>query len=109
MYINISYKFHRILDRQSRFITKVHDLLGQPSYLTLGPILVQCVRLLIGLLHKYGQLFAVSVRKWVSGKQFQSLVVFTKYLSLLGFFFNYIDLCLKLVLYMTPNYLRCVY
>ena len=34
MYINISYKFHRIPDTQSRFITKVHDLLGQPSYLT---------------------------------------------------------------------------
>ena len=32
MYINISYKFHRIPDRQTRFITKVHDLLGQPSY-----------------------------------------------------------------------------
>ena len=32
MYINISYKFHRILDTQSHFITKVHDLLGQPSY-----------------------------------------------------------------------------
>ena len=32
MYINISYKFHRIPDRQSHFITKVHDLLGQPSY-----------------------------------------------------------------------------
>ena len=29
MYINISYKFYRIPDRQSRFITKVHDLLGQ--------------------------------------------------------------------------------
>ena len=55
-------------------------------YLTLGLILV---RLLIGLLHKYGQLFAVSVRKWVSGKQFQSLVVFTKYLSLLGVFLIY--------------------
>ena len=33
MYINISYKFHRIPNRQSRFITKVHDLLGQPSYI----------------------------------------------------------------------------
>ena len=30
MYINKSYKFHRIPDRQSRFITKAHDLLGQP-------------------------------------------------------------------------------
>ena len=30
--IIISYKFHRIPDRQSRYITKVHDLLGQPSY-----------------------------------------------------------------------------
>ena len=33
MYINISYKFHRIPDRQSCFITKVHDLLGQSSNL----------------------------------------------------------------------------
>ena len=33
MYINISYKFHRIPDAQSHFITKVHDLLGQPSYM----------------------------------------------------------------------------
>ena len=33
MYINISYKFHRIPDTQSHFTTKVHDLLGQPSYL----------------------------------------------------------------------------
>ena len=32
MYINISYKFHIILDKQTRFITKVYDLLGQPSY-----------------------------------------------------------------------------
>ena len=32
MFINISYKFHRIPDRQSRIKTKVHDLLGQPSY-----------------------------------------------------------------------------
>ena len=32
MYINIAYKFHRIPDTQSHFITKVHDLLGQPSY-----------------------------------------------------------------------------
>ena len=32
MFINLSYKFHRIPDRQSRFIIKVHDLLGQPSY-----------------------------------------------------------------------------
>ena len=32
MYINIPYKFHRIPDRQSRFMTKVHDLLGQPWY-----------------------------------------------------------------------------
>ena len=34
MYINISYKFHRIPNRHSRFIAQVHDLLGQPSYLT---------------------------------------------------------------------------
>ena len=33
MYLNISYKFHRILDTQSHFIKKVHDLLGQPSYM----------------------------------------------------------------------------
>ena len=32
MYINISYKFHRIPDRQSRFIAQVYDLLGQPLY-----------------------------------------------------------------------------
>ena len=36
MYINISYKFHRIPDRQSRFITKVHDLLGKPSYIRMN-------------------------------------------------------------------------
>ena len=35
MYIKISYTFHRTPDRQSRFITKVHDLLGQPSYFPL--------------------------------------------------------------------------
>ena len=33
MYMDISYKFHRIPDTQPRVITKVHDLLGQPSYL----------------------------------------------------------------------------
>ena len=33
MYINISYKFHRIPYRQSGFIANVHDLLGQPSYM----------------------------------------------------------------------------
>ena len=33
MYINISYKFHRIPDTQSHFITKVQDLLGQPSFI----------------------------------------------------------------------------
>ena len=32
MYTNISYKFQRIPDAQFHFITKVHDLLGQPSY-----------------------------------------------------------------------------
>ena len=32
MYINISYKFHRIPDTQFHFITKVNNLLGQPSY-----------------------------------------------------------------------------
>ena len=33
MYIKITYKFHRIPDTQSHFITKVHDLLGHPSYI----------------------------------------------------------------------------
>ena len=33
MYINISLKYHRITGTQSRIIAKVHDLLGQPSYL----------------------------------------------------------------------------
>ena len=32
--IYISYKFHRIPDRQFRFITKFHDLLGEPSYVS---------------------------------------------------------------------------
>ena len=32
MGINISQKLHRIPNRQSCFITNVHDLLGQPSY-----------------------------------------------------------------------------
>ena len=32
MYIEISYKFHRIPDTQSRVLTKVYDFLGQPSY-----------------------------------------------------------------------------
>ena len=36
MYINISYGFHRIPDTQSHFITKVHDLLGQPSHMDMG-------------------------------------------------------------------------
>ena len=40
MYINRSIKLHRILDRQSRFITKVHDLLGQPSYEPVQEILI---------------------------------------------------------------------
>ena len=35
MYIEISYKFHRIPDTQSRVLTKVYDFLGQPSYITL--------------------------------------------------------------------------
>ena len=39
MYINISYKFHRIPDRQFCFITKVQDLLGQPSYIKFGEFL----------------------------------------------------------------------
>ena len=33
MYIEISYKFHRISDTQSRVLTKVYDFLGQPSYI----------------------------------------------------------------------------
>ena len=33
MYRNISYNFQRIPDTQFRFITKVDDLLGQPSYM----------------------------------------------------------------------------
>ena len=32
MYIITSLKYHRITDKQSRVMTKVHDLLGQPSY-----------------------------------------------------------------------------
>ena len=36
MSVDISYKFHRITDRQSRFIAKVHGLLGQPSYVSMG-------------------------------------------------------------------------
>ena len=44
MYINISYKFNRIPDAQSHFITKVHDLLGQPSYCSVfNVICVTCV------------------------------------------------------------------
>ena len=31
--MNMSYKFHIIPDTQSHFITKVHDLVGQPSYM----------------------------------------------------------------------------
>ena len=41
MYINI-YKFHRIPDRQSRFIAQVHDLLGQPSYIELSYVYPKC-------------------------------------------------------------------
>ena len=33
MYINISLKYHRIAGTQSCIIAKVHDLLGQPSYI----------------------------------------------------------------------------
>ena len=33
MYKNISLKYHRITGTQTRVITKVHDLLGQPSYI----------------------------------------------------------------------------
>ena len=32
MYINTSFKYHRVTYTQSCVITKVHDLLGQPSY-----------------------------------------------------------------------------
>ena len=32
MYINTSYKYHRVTCTQSCVIRKVHDLLGQPSY-----------------------------------------------------------------------------
>ena len=35
MYINTSFKYHRVTCAQSCVITKVHDLLGQPSYLHL--------------------------------------------------------------------------
>ena len=33
MYMNTSFKYHRITDTQSRVMTKVHDLLGQPSHM----------------------------------------------------------------------------
>ena len=33
MYMNTSLKIHRIADTNSRVIMKVHDLLGQPSYM----------------------------------------------------------------------------
>ena len=32
MFINTSFKYHRVTCTQSCVITKVHDLLGQPSY-----------------------------------------------------------------------------
>ena len=32
MYIEISYKFHRIPDTQSRVIAKVYNFLGKPLY-----------------------------------------------------------------------------
>ena len=35
MYINISYKVQRIADTQFHFITKFHNLTGQPSYIPL--------------------------------------------------------------------------
>ena len=40
MYINTSFKYHRVTCTQSRAIAKVHDLLGQPSYMHLG--MVEC-------------------------------------------------------------------
>ena len=33
MYINTSFKYHRVTCTQACVITKVHDLLGQPSYM----------------------------------------------------------------------------
>ena len=33
MYINTSFQYHRVTCTQSCVITKVHDLLGQPSYI----------------------------------------------------------------------------
>ena len=33
MYINTSFKYHRVTWTQSCVVTKVHDLLGQPSYM----------------------------------------------------------------------------
>ena len=33
MYKNTSYTYHRVTYTQSCVITKVHDLLGQPSYM----------------------------------------------------------------------------
>ena len=33
MYINRSLKYHRFAGTQSRIISKVHDLLGQPLYM----------------------------------------------------------------------------
>ena len=42
MYIQISYKFHGIPDTQFCVIAKVHDLLGQPSYMFLEKLLFTC-------------------------------------------------------------------
>ena len=50
MYINMSYKFHRIPDTQSQFITQVHDLLGQPSYF---PLFVGVLCLSLFVMHYF--------------------------------------------------------
>ena len=39
MYINTSLKYHISTGTQSRVITKVYDLLGQPSYYDVFPLL----------------------------------------------------------------------
>ena len=46
MYINTSFKYHRVTCTQSCVITKVHDLLGQPSYINIERLnsVVLCVK-----------------------------------------------------------------
>ena len=41
MYINISLNYHRITGTQSRIIANLHDLLGQPSYLSKNTICIE--------------------------------------------------------------------